>query len=99
MAQSEAGLLRSASVSSAFRRAMDSIRALKARSILPLLGVIISVARVLLVYAAIEGLGVYAGQSTIRAFGSVAQTISVSCLRLPILQIWDTVSSKLMGFY
>ncbi|MBZ5727112.1 MAG: ABC transporter permease [Acidobacteriia bacterium] len=54
----------------AFRLAMDSIRAHKLRSFLTLLGVIIGVASVIMVGAAIEGLGVYAQQSTAKAFGS-----------------------------
>src|ERR1700724_3624367 len=54
----------------AFGLAMDSIRAHKLRSFLTLLGVIIGVASVILVGAAIEGLGVYAEQSTAKAFGS-----------------------------
>ena len=49
---------------------MDSIRAHKLRSFLTLLGVIIGVASVIMVGAAIEGLGVYADQSTAKAFGS-----------------------------
>jgi putative ABC transport system permease protein len=55
---------------SAFGLAMDSIRAHKLRSFLTLLGVIIGVASVILVGAAIEGLGVYAERSTAKAFGS-----------------------------
>src|SRR5215469_10601906 len=55
---------------SAFALAMDSIRAHKLRSFLTLLGVIIGVASVVMVGAAIEGLGVYAEQSTAKAFGS-----------------------------
>jgi putative ABC transport system permease protein len=54
----------------AFGLAMDSIRAHKLRSFLTLLGVIIGVASVILVGAAISGLGVYAEQSTAKAFGS-----------------------------
>jgi putative ABC transport system permease protein len=54
----------------AFRLAMDSIRAHKLRSFLTLLGVIIGVASVILVGAAIEGLGTYAEESTAKAFGS-----------------------------
>jgi putative ABC transport system permease protein len=54
----------------AFGLAMDSIRAHKLRSFLTLLGVIIGVASVIMVGAAIEGLGVYAEQSTAKAFGS-----------------------------
>ena len=59
---------------------MDSIRAHKMRSFLTLLGVIIGVASVVMVGAAIEGLGVYAEQSTAKAFGSesflVAQIVA-----------------------
>ena len=54
----------------ALRLAMDSIRAHKLRSFLTLLGIIIGVASVVMVGAAIEGLGVYAEQSTAKAFGS-----------------------------
>jgi putative ABC transport system permease protein len=54
----------------AFGLAMDSIRAHKLRSFLTLLGVIIGVASVIMVGAAISGLGVYAEQSTAKAFGS-----------------------------
>jgi putative ABC transport system permease protein len=55
---------------SAFQLAMDSIRAHKLRSFLTLLGVIIGVASVIMVGAAIDGLGVYAQESTAKAFGS-----------------------------
>src|SRR5215470_8723488 len=54
----------------AFRLAMDSIRAHKLRSFLTLLGVIIGVASVILVGSAIDGLGLYAEESTAKAFGS-----------------------------
>ena len=54
----------------AFRLAMDSIRAHKLRSFLTLLGVIIGVASVILVGAAIDGVGVYAKESTSKAFGA-----------------------------
>jgi putative ABC transport system permease protein len=54
----------------AFRLAMDSIRSHKLRSFLTLLGVIIGVASVIMVGAAIDGLGVYAEESTAKAFGS-----------------------------
>src|SRR5580698_9380491 len=54
----------------AFRLAMESIRAHKLRSFLTLLGVIIGVASVIMVGAAIDGLGVYAQESTAKAFGS-----------------------------
>lgn len=64
--------------------ALDSIRAHKLRSFLTLLGVIIGVASVILVGAAIDGLGVYAEQSTAKAFGSesflVAQIASTGNL-------------------
>src|SRR3954471_9685211 len=71
MAQTGSGLYRSwNNFLNAFRLAMDSIRAHKLRSFLTLLGVIIGVASVILVGAAIEGLGVYAEQSTAKAFGS-----------------------------
>jgi len=55
---------------SAFRLAMDSIRSHKLRSFLTLLGVIIGVASVIMVGSAIDGLGVYAEESTAKAFGS-----------------------------
>ena len=62
------------------RMAIDSIRSHKLRSFLTLLGVIIGVASVILVGAAIAGLGVYAEQSTSKAFGSesflVAQIVA-----------------------
>src|ERR1700761_7941694 len=54
----------------AFRLAMDSIKAHKLRSFLTLLGVIIGVASVILVGAAIDGLDVYAKESTSKAFGA-----------------------------
>src|ERR1041385_3486537 len=57
-------------IRSAISLAWDSIRAHKLRSFLTLLGVIIGVASVILVGAGIEGLGVYAEQSTAKAFGS-----------------------------
>src|ERR1700757_1955555 len=71
MLQSGSGLSRSRhQFINAFRLAMDSIRGHKLRSFLTLLGVIIGVASVIMVGAAIEGLGVYAEQSTAKAFGS-----------------------------
>jgi putative ABC transport system permease protein len=57
-------------IRSAISLAWDSIRAHKLRSFLTLLGVIIGVASVILVGAAIDGLGLYAEQSTAKAFGS-----------------------------
>jgi putative ABC transport system permease protein len=71
--------------------AFDSIRAHKLRSFLTLLGVIIGVASVILVGAAIDGLGVYAENITAKAFGSdsflVAQIASVG--RLTSRQLVD----------
>ena len=54
----------------AFQLAVDSIRAHKLRSFLTLLGVIIGVASVILVGAAIDGMGSYAESSTAKVFGS-----------------------------
>ena len=54
----------------ATRLALDSLRAHKLRSFLTLLGIIIGVASVILVGAAIDGVGVYADQSTSKAFGA-----------------------------
>ena len=72
---------------------MDSIRAHKLRSFLTLLGVIIGVASVILVGAAIAGLGVYAEQSTAKAFGSesfmVAQIVATG--RLSRREYFDKV--------
>src|SRR5215467_1310569 len=56
--------------------AFDSIRAHKLRSFLTLLGVIIGVASVILVGSAIEGLGVYAEQSTAKAFGTESYMVA-----------------------
>ncbi|MCU0228372.1 MAG: ABC transporter permease [Bryobacterales bacterium] len=57
-------------VSTSFGLATDSIRAHKLRSFLTLLGVIIGVGSVILVGAAINGINVYAEESTSKAFGS-----------------------------
>ncbi len=57
-------------VGSASWLAIDSIRAHKLRSFLTLLGVIVGVASVIMVGAAIEGLGTYATESTSKVFGS-----------------------------
>ena len=57
-------------LSTAFELALSSIMAHKLRSFLTLLGVIIGVSSVVLVGAAIEGLGNYANQTTSKAFGS-----------------------------
>src|ERR1043165_2133168 len=71
MAADPAGFSRSRhQFQNAFKLALDSIRAHKLRSFLTLLGVIIGVGSVILVGAGIEGLGVYAEQSTAKAFGS-----------------------------
>src|SRR5690348_16589176 len=50
--------------------AIDSIRAHKLRTFLTLLGVIVGVASVVMVGAAIEGLGTYASDSTSKVFVS-----------------------------
>src|ERR1035438_4841690 len=55
---------------SATSLALDSIVAHKLRSFLTLLGVMIGVASVILVGAAIDGLGTYADTSVSKAFGS-----------------------------
>jgi putative ABC transport system permease protein len=85
MAQSGSGFSRSwHQFQNAFRLATDSIRAHKLRSFLTLLGVIIGVASVIMVGAAIEGLSVYADESTAKAFGSesflVAQIVATGRL-------------------
>jgi len=71
MVQSGSGVPRSwQQFKNAFGLAADSLRGHKLRSFLTLLGVIIGVASVIMVGAAIAGLGVYAEQSTAKAFGS-----------------------------
>ena len=79
------------SLATAVSLALDSIRAHKLRSFLTLLGVIIGVASVILVGAAIDGLGVYAENITAKAFGSdsflVAQIAAVG--RLTSRQLAD----------
>ncbi len=57
-------------VGSASWLAIDSVRAHKLRTFLTLLGVIVGVASVVMVGAAIEGLGTYATESTSKVFGS-----------------------------
>jgi putative ABC transport system permease protein len=78
---------------SAFGLAADSLRGHKLRSFLTLLGVIIGVASVIMVGAAIAGLGVYAEQSTAKAFGSesfmVAQIAATG--RLSRRQYFDKI--------
>jgi putative ABC transport system permease protein len=66
-----ASLIRSwRNIGSACWLAIDSIHAHKLRSFLTLLGVIVGVASVIMVGAAIEGLGTYATDSTSKVFGS-----------------------------
>src|SRR5438270_7340948 len=57
-------------LTSAIGLAWDSLRARKLRSFLTLLGIMIGVASVILVGSAIDGLGLYAEQSTSKTFGS-----------------------------
>jgi putative ABC transport system permease protein len=63
-------------IATAFGLALESIRAHKLRSFLTLLGVIIGVASVILVGAAIDGLGSYAEGITAKAFGSNSYLIA-----------------------
>jgi len=63
-------------LTSALGLAWDSIHQHKLRSFLTLLGVIIGVASVILVGSAIDGLGLYAEQSTAKAFGSESYLIA-----------------------
>lgn len=68
----------------ATRLAIDSIRVHKLRSFLTVLGVVVGVASVVVVGAAIDGLGVYAEEMTAKTFGSdsflVAQIAAVGRL-------------------
>src|SRR2546423_10157559 len=57
-------------LTSAVALAWDSLVAHKLRTFLTLLGIMIGVASVILVGSAIDGLGLYAEQSTAKAFGS-----------------------------
>ena len=63
-------------VSSALGLAWDSIRAHRLRTFLTLLGIIIGVASVILVGSAIDGLGIYAQESTAKAFGSESYLVA-----------------------
>ena len=67
-------------IGSASWLAIDSIRAHKLRSSLTLLGVIVGVASVVMVGAAIQGLGTYASDSTSKVFGTntflIAQVVN-----------------------
>ncbi|MGI8990564.1 MAG: ABC transporter permease [Bryobacteraceae bacterium] len=77
----------------ALKLAFDSIRVHKLRSFLTLLGVIIGVASVIMVGSAIEGLGLYAEQSTAKAFGSDSYLIAqiASAGRLSRKEYFDKV--------
>ena len=57
-------------LASAIGLAWDSLRAHKLRTFLTLLGIMIGVASVILVGSAIDGLGLYAQESTAKTFGS-----------------------------
>src|SRR3954452_22845268 len=63
-------------LTSALALAWDSIHSHKLRSFLTLLGVIIGVASVILVGSAIDGLGIYAQESTAKAFGSESYMVA-----------------------
>jgi putative ABC transport system permease protein len=94
MVDSGSGVPRSSKqFQNAFRLAADSLRTHKLRSFLTLLGVIIGVASVIMVGAAIAGLGVYAEESTAKAFGSesflVAQIAATG--RLSRRQYFDKI--------
>jgi putative ABC transport system permease protein len=60
---------------SAIGLAWESLRAHKMRTFLTLLGIMIGVASVILVGSAIDGLGLYAEESTSKAFGSESYII------------------------
>ena len=64
------------SVLTAFGLAVDSIRSHKLRSFLTLLGVIIGVSSVVLVGAAIDGLGSFAEATAAKAFGSESYLVA-----------------------
>src|SRR5579862_2623994 len=63
-------------LTSAIGLAWDSLVAHKLRSFLTLLGVVIGVASVILVGSAIDGLGLYAQESTAKAFGSESYLVA-----------------------
>jgi putative ABC transport system permease protein len=75
---------------SALSLAWASIRAHKLRSFLTLLGIMIGVASVILVGASIDGLGVYADESTAKAFGSesylIAQVVGGNLTRTQVFK-------------
>ncbi|HEY3743644.1 MAG TPA: ABC transporter permease, partial [Bryobacteraceae bacterium] len=64
------------SIVTAFLLAVDSIRSHKLRSFLTLLGVIIGVSSVVLVGAAIDGLGSFAQSTAAKAFGSESYLVA-----------------------
>jgi putative ABC transport system permease protein len=74
--QEAAGRQNNDALKNAISLAWDSIVAHKLRSFLTLLGIIIGVASVILVGAAIDGLGAYAEQSVAKAFGSESYLIA-----------------------
>jgi putative ABC transport system permease protein len=73
--------------------AFDSIRAHKLRSFLTLLGVIIGVASVILVGAAIEGLGAFAEQTTTQFLGADSYLVGqiLSAQRMSRKEFFDRV--------
>ena len=81
--------MRTTGLVTAAKLALDSIRAHKLRSFLTLLGIIVGVASVILVGAAIDGLGAYSIKITERTFGSesylVAQIAAVGRLTSPAI--------------
>jgi putative ABC transport system permease protein len=70
------GEVYSSTLPTAARLAVDSIVVHKLRSALTLLGIVIGVASVVVVGAAIDGLGVYAEQSTAKAFGTESYMVA-----------------------
>ncbi|HUQ90789.1 MAG TPA: ABC transporter permease [Bryobacteraceae bacterium] len=70
--------VRTGNTLTAFRLALDSLRSHKLRTFLTLLGVIIGVSSVVMVGAAIEGMGNYANETTSKIFGSESYMIAQS---------------------
>ncbi len=81
------------SFANAAQLAFDSIRSHKLRSFLTLLGVIIGVASVILVGAAIEGLGAFAEQTTTQFLGADSYLIGqiLSAQRMSRKEFFDKV--------
>ena len=81
------------SFANASQLAFDSIRAHKLRSFLTLLGVIIGVASVILVGAAIEGLGAFAEQTTTQFLGADSYLVGqiLSAQRMSRKEFFDRV--------